>query len=462
MRLPRVRFTVRTMMVIAEVVALAQGTAVGGGGSGHVRLDRAIAEADRLDPGWKLKDIEATRVRPAGGKDSAQVLGSAEGQLSSATITEIEVLNTASGADSGRRLDPAAKKELAAFVGRNHAVLTALRGLDGRPSGRFGYQARKNYLDIPLPHLRTLRDQVRLLLADALLSLDGGDADAALGRCRAAVCAARSLLDEPFAISQLVRVACDANTQQVVLLALARGRPSAAALTMTQHLLADEVDQPMALIALRGERAIMFETLGHLADGSLRLDEMTATANLSKRFPDAFQDHLVRSGLFQASRGIMLEQMTRMVEVVRKPSWTWCEGIERFERTIKEVDPKRSPEEIIPGLLIPATSPLIRGELRTDALGRAVILLIAAKRYALTRGQWPESAEALVPGYLMAVPTDPLTGGPMRLVKKEDRLSAYSLGVDGRDDGGEVAGSSRQDVKKSADVGFELSTRRAR
>ena len=126
------------------------------------------------------------------------------------------------------------------------------------------------------------------------------------------------------------------------------------------------------------------------------------------------------------------------------------------------MDPKRNPEELIPRALMPAASPLIRGELRTDALGRSLVLLIAARRHYLNRRQWPASAEALVPKHLTAVPPDPLTGKPMRLVKKGDRLIAYSLGVDGRDDGGEVAGSSRQDVEKSADVGFELSTNRAR
>ena len=52
----------------------------------------------------------------------------------------------------------------------------------------------------------------------------------------------------------------------------------------------------MAQIALHGERADA-ETLGHLADGSLRFDEFTATTELSKKYPDAFQDHLVPVGL---------------------------------------------------------------------------------------------------------------------------------------------------------------------
>jgi len=49
-----------------------------------------------------------------------------------------------------------------------------------------------------------------------------------------------------------------------------------------------------------------------------------------------------------------------------------------------------------------------------------------------------------------------LTGRPMRLVLKGDKLVAYSVGIDGRDDRGEVSGSPLRDVQESADVGFVL------
>jgi hypothetical protein len=473
MRPPRVQFTVRPTMIAGAVVvrllvpalALAQGLADRRFDPGGVQFRRAVAEADRLHPGWKLKDLEAKRVRPAAGRNSAEVLGSTAEFFSLATAAERDALGAATEPDAKQRLDATVKKALTAFVERNHAVLPALRSLVDRPTGRFVYQVKKNHLEIPLTYAQTLRDQVRLLLSDAMLRLDDGDADGALSSCRAAVCAARSLFDEPFAISQLVRVACQAQTQMAILVVLARGRPSDRALTLTQQLIADEVDQPISRIALFGERATMFETLGHLADGSLTLDEITGTVDTAKKFPAEFQGQFVRSGLFRASQGVMLERMTRMVDVVMKPSWTWHEGIARLEQwigSLAQADRKRKPEEIVPDKLFPSTSPLIRGELRTDALGDSLVLLIAARRYDMTHAQWPTSAEVLVPEYLKAVPTDPMTGKPMRLVIKGDRLIAYSSGVNGRDDGGEVAGSSRQGVEKSADVGFGLPIHRTR
>jgi hypothetical protein len=448
-----------SLVLLVPALAVAQEPPDRGDEPGQAVLDRAVAEADRIDPGWRFKDLEARRVRPPAARNSAELLAATRDRLSSATDEEKTALNIAIRDDAGR-LDATAMAILAGFVARNRDVLPAVRSLVDRPTGRFALTIGKNWFEIPLPHLQPLREQVRLLAADALLRLDDGDADGALDSCRAALCAARSLIDEPAAISQLVRIACDASTQETICAVVARGRPSAAALAATQQLVADEVDQPMSLIAVRGERVIRFETLGHLADGTLSLNQALGITDPDKMSPDLVQEFLGHSGIPRAWQGITLERMTRMVEVVRKPSWTWYEGIEHYWRTTPtslDDEARKKPEEIFPRLMLPSISPLIHGELRTDTLGRALVLLIAAKRHALAHGRWPSSAGALMPQFLAAVPTDPLTGRPMRLLMKGDELIAYSPGLDGRDDGGAVSGSSRREVEKSADVGFALS-----
>jgi len=426
------------------------------------RLRRAIAEADRLTPGWRMDELQANRLKPAPEKDSAAVLDQTAGQLSPPTDAERELVNNE--VDSKQPLGAAVKKDLAALVERNRAVLPALRGLVDRPTGRFRFTMGKGVLDTLLPHLQILRQQVDVLLADALLRVDGGDADGALDSCRAAVCAARSLFDEPFAISQLVRIACMAKTQEAILAVLDRGRPSAVALAETQQVVADETEQVISRTAMLGERAMMFEVLGRLADGSLSLDKVIRDVNAKLSF-DGPRDILSRPAVLRASQGLMLERMNLMVEAVRQPSWTWLEGNDRYDRSMRPArgaDGKLNPEDALVVSLAPSLRHIIEGELRIDALGRALELLIAAERYALIGGDWPKSAEALVPRYLKAVPTDPLTGKPMRLVRERDRLIAYSLGVNGRDDGGKVDGSSDVKVKESADVGFALPIPRPR
>jgi hypothetical protein len=61
---------------------------------------------------------------------------------------------------------------------------------------------------------------------------------------------------------------------------------------------------------------------------------------------------------------------------------------------------------------------------------------MAVERYRLARGALPSSLGDLVPAYLDIVPEDPFTGQPLRYEKLGRGFVVYSVGPDGRDDGG--------------------------
>lgn len=61
---------------------------------------------------------------------------------------------------------------------------------------------------------------------------------------------------------------------------------------------------------------------------------------------------------------------------------------------------------------------------------------IAAERHRLKHGRYPEKLADLVPQFLSAVPSDPFDGEPLRCVAADDGLTIYSIGRDGKDNGG--------------------------
>jgi len=66
------------------------------------------------------------------------------------------------------------------------------------------------------------------------------------------------------------------------------------------------------------------------------------------------------------------------------------------------------------------------------------VAAIAIKRYQLRTGALPSDLAALVPGYLPLLPHDWMDGKPLRYHPNTDGTFAlYSVGVDGRDDGGD-------------------------
>jgi hypothetical protein len=63
---------------------------------------------------------------------------------------------------------------------------------------------------------------------------------------------------------------------------------------------------------------------------------------------------------------------------------------------------------------------------------------IALKRYQLRHGKLPSSLEALVPEFLPALPYDYMSAKPLCYRHKTDgSYVLYSVGVDGKDDGGD-------------------------
>jgi hypothetical protein len=78
----------------------------------------------------------------------------------------------------------------------------------------------------------------------------------------------------------------------------------------------------------------------------------------------------------------------------------------------------------------------------TDTFARQIVKLdlvrlrVAMERYRRTKGLWPTSLEALVPGFINAVPVDRMDGEKVRY--NFTKLKIYSIGQDFVDNGGEA------------------------
>jgi len=81
-------------------------------------------------------------------------------------------------------------------------------------------------------------------------------------------------------------------------------------------------------------------------------------------------------------------------------------------------------------------------------LHEMVITSIAIKRFELTYGKAPSDLSALTPAFLPALPRDFMDGQPLRYrLNPDNSFTLYSVGDDGRDDGG-IAKSEREGQSK--------------
>ena len=94
---------------------------------------------------------------------------------------------------------------------------------------------------------------------------------------------------------------------------------------------------------------------------------------------------------------------------------------------------------------------------RSEARHNIAGVLLAATRYRLATGALPESLEVLVPDYLPSAPADVFAeaNASLKLVSTESAWTVYSIGDNGRDDGGPQPDGS-EPVQGNDDIGLSM------
>jgi hypothetical protein len=406
------------------------------------RLRRAIAEADRLDPRWRLADIEADRVAIADADNGALTVIAARAKWPANWNTAGPYATKAFGA---LRPNVALTEQQTAavrdYVKPAAVALQEARKLADQPRGRWPGPPRS------LDALHA----AKLLASDVLLRTQEGDLDGALASCRALVNAGRSVGDEPTLMPQMVRLAAYVLAARQVEHVLGQGGPSEAALAALQQLLSEVGEERPLTLALRGERARTDHLLESVQHGDMTVKQLLAATRGpgAKKSLLSKHDLLYLPGVTANSRAATLERWNKLVEISKLPAQ------EQADRLAELSAPQRDEPLVV---LSPA-SPAVLARYASEAWEqqaplRCGVVALAAERYRRANGRWPETLADLKGAYLPDVPLDPFDGQPLRYRKDEQGVVVYSIGPDRQDDGGDR--TRLNTPNKGADVGFPL------
>jgi hypothetical protein len=101
---------------------------------------------------------------------------------------------------------------------------------------------------------------------------------------------------------------------------------------------------------------------------------------------------------------------------------------------------KLGPYTIFAKRLLPALGNTVRKTARMQTYVDAAVVACALERDRLANGKLPDTLAALTPRFLEAIPTDVVDGKPLRYRPEADGgYVLYSVGWNGKDDGGELA-----------------------
>ncbi len=93
--------------------------------------------------------------------------------------------------------------------------------------------------------------------------------------------------------------------------------------------------------------------------------------------------------------------------------------------------------EIVLQILLPAVDKFLTSEDRFATDLAATRAMVAIERFRARTGAYPETLSALTPADLPATPIDAWSGEPLRYRREGEAYRLCSMGIDGKDDGGE-------------------------
>jgi hypothetical protein len=394
-------------------------------------LAEAIAAADRDDPNWRIDDLMAHRALVPDAENSAIVVASVSEQFPENSREEdarkcYDLLGTVA---ANVRLDDTVADKLRGQLDRYRQSITICRKVADMRRGRHELELGPTLIDTRLPETQSVRYVGRLLAADAALRVHDGDADGALDSCRAILGVARSIGDEPFALSQLVRIAIGRRALRSAERVVGQSEPSVNALARLQALVMDELEQPLLLYGMKGERAVGCELIRRIAAGELPMSALSG----STFDPDSPGEspNPLRALWFHYQQAIALRWLNQAVAIARRPPperpalWAkWQAEWATMRQSRIGIFKSMLPLILLAGL--PANNSA-QSRYLAD-LGTTAILL-AAERQRRQTGRWPTSIGNIDPAFLPVPPVHPFSGHAYRMNHRDGHLLVYSVGA---------------------------------
>lgn len=397
---------------------------------GHeAALLAAIAETDRLDPGWRLEGLEAKRADVPGEMDSAPLVTkvgkNAIAILNKGTVRKDlwDISKELDRLSATTQLTPQQTETVRVCLAPLAGPLADARKIADFPQGRFPFSSSPEQFQ-SMPHIDNATITIWLLRNYAMMRAQDGDLDEAWATCQAILNVARSFGDEPGWV-QTSRVLDCVKAIRTMERTLAQGQVREQALAQTQVVLKDEARHPALLIGLRGGRAYMHYSYtqfqaGKFSQASERRFNGPGGYHLYAFF-DGVQDHLSRPQI-RPTHTRLLRFYTQAVAIVKDRGDEVVPALRELQARTREALDTSDPYFTLDRFLSFLNPENVQAEL--DCARTA----LAVERFRLKHNVWPRMLTELVPSFLSEIPNDPYDGKPLRYGPTKDGVVVYSVG----------------------------------
>ena len=349
------------------------------------------------------------------------------------------------------------RTEAANFILQNlqeyQPVLDELRTASQRRYSRFNvHYDDEDPAGILLPHLAVVKRVATVSGLKASCELQLRKTDSAFDDVQFIFRLAESVHNEPIIISQLVRIAILSTARQIIWEGLGTHQWSEAQLQTFQNQL-----EGMSLIrdarwGLESERCGFGVNLYDYLRN--HRSEMEAMVLGTAGQPDAavvLLAHATPKGwLYQeqiAHQKFFDENVTPVfdAEATQIHPKAIDQSFAEFDQHKTTAVSRLLHHHVFIPLLVPALGKVCQKHALAQTGMDECLLACALERYHQANGSYPESLAAISPKYVERLPSDVCTGEPLKYHRTDDgQFLLYSVGWDGKDDGGTVVKSGQK------------------
>jgi len=345
-----------------------------------------------------------------------------------------------------RRCVPPTRK----YAKTGQQVLGTLHRVHGVEQSRFGASGQRDHAEYERISMGSLSDYhrlMKLLAVDTAMRIVDANPTGAVNDIVRSIRMSEPLYAEPDLIAHLVGLRCDWQTCSNVQILLSAYELNDHDLTRLDSAWARHIQRDSPRIAVLGERARFMEQSEPEAMKEAGYWAWYSTYRGVCLNPFSWLPFRVKRAFIE-DRTRALARFSPMVEA----SCSVDAGYAFAKHEHRPVSDAAGPCET----LVPLLDHTVEVYARSVGLSRCVSVALAAERFRLQRGQFPDQAADLVPGFLTAIPKDPFDGQPLRYRRTDNGVVIYTIGDDKVDDGGHVAPQPGQRGDRASDFGSRL------
>jgi len=379
-----------------------------------------------------LQEMDAAYKRPADVNNAALIYTNAFARplLASNLANDYTVSNWLP--PRGRPANEADKAEFEALLATNKEAMDLLYQAATLGATRYPIDLTQGAFTL-LPHLSKIKSATAILATEGVILAQDRKNKEAVRTFVAASKVADSVAEEPLMISQLVYYAAWNVICADIEKALSLGSFNEDELLELQRVVtAGERTNSLAL-ALAGERSGSLAVFTEVRHQTAMISGQWGSTTSGERLKTQLAMGLMKAtGVFTKDKDFFLDNMSNFVWAAEQPH------PERWKQTQLLPSPL-APSRfwVFSRMLLPALGKATKKDVEHAARIRAAQTALAIERFRMAHtNALPETLSELTTAFCPSVPLDPFDGTALHYKRLQRGYVVYSIGADGKDDGG--------------------------